>query len=569
MKNLEVAELLRNIAELLEIQEENSFKIRAYEKAALVIENLSEDIGKVWKEGRLEELPGIGEALAEKISEFLEKGRLAYYEKLKKEVPIDMENLGKIPGLGPKTLKKLYRALKIRDVPSLEKAARAGNIRNLPGLGAKAEENILKSLAFSKSATRIPLGFALPHAEEIVARLRPLKDVKRIDIAGSLRRRKDTIGDIDLLVASKNPAAAIGAFASLPLVEQVLAKGDTKSSVRLKEGIQVDMRVIDEKSYGAALLYFTGSKQHNIELRKAAISKGCKLSEYGLFSNRTNALIAGKTEQDLYKSLGLPYIEPELRENEGEIEAARQHKLPRLITERDVRGDLQMHSTWSDGSNTIGEMARAAQEMGHEYICITDHGGNLPIANALKGAQTKDYLKDIEKANNNIRGITVLKGMEANITKDGTIDVPNRILKQMDIVLGSIHSGFKNPKEEMTKRITKAMENEHVDIIAHPTGRLINQRPAYDTDFDALLDTAKSTGTVLEINASPERLDLDASHVRAAVQRGVKLSIGTDAHTAESLKSIRLGVFTARRGWAEKKDVINALPVKGMLAQLK
>ncbi|HIH04857.1 TPA: DNA polymerase/3'-5' exonuclease PolX [Candidatus Woesearchaeota archaeon] len=569
MKNLEVAELLRNIAELLEIQEENSFKIRAYEKAALVIENLSEDIGKVWKEGRLEELPGIGEALAEKISEFLEKGRLAYYEKLKKEVPIDMENLGKIPGLGPKTLKKLYRALKIRDVPSLEKAARAGNIRNLPGLGAKAEENILKSLAFSKSATRIPLGFALPHAEEIVARLRPLKDVKRIDIAGSLRRRKDTIGDIDLLVASKNPAAAIGAFASLPLVEQVLAKGDTKSSVRLKEGIQVDMRVIDEKSYGAALLYFTGSKQHNIELRKAAISKGCKLSEYGLFSNRTNALIAGKTEQDLYESLGLPYIEPELRENEGEIEAARQHKLPRLIMERDVRGDLQMHSTWSDGSNTIGEMARAAQEMGHEYICITDHGGNLPIANALKGAQTKDYLKDIEKANNNIRGITVLKGMEANITKDGTIDVPNRILKQMDIVLGSIHSGFKNPKEEMTKRITKAMENEHVDIIAHPTGRLINQRPAYDTDFDALLDTAKSTGTVLEINASPERLDLDASHVRAAVQRGVKLSIGTDAHTAESLKSIRLGVFTARRGWAEKKDVINALPVKGMLAQLK
>ena len=569
MKNLEVAELLRNIAELLEIQEENSFKIRAYEKAALVIENLSEDIGKVWKEGRLEELPGIGEALAEKISEFLEKGRLAYYEKLKKEVPIDMENLGKIPGLGPKTLKKLYRALKIRDVPSLEKAARAGNIRNLPGLGAKAEENILKSLAFSKSATRIPLGFALPHAEEIVARLRPLKDVKRIDIAGSLRRRKDTIGDIDLLVASKNPAAAIGAFASLPLVEQVLAKGDTKSSVRLKGGIQVDMRVIDEKSYGAALLYFTGSKQHNIELRKAAISKGCKLSEYGLFSNRTNALIAGKTEQDLYESLGLPYIEPELRENEGEIEAARQHKLPRLIMERDVRGDLQMHSTWSDGSNTIGEMARAAQEMGHEYICITDHGGNLPIANALKGAQTKDYLKDIEKANNNIRGITVLKGMEANITKDGTIDVPNRILKQMDIVLGSIHSGFKNPKEEMTKRITKAMENEHVDIIAHPTGRLINQRPAYDTDFYALLDTAKSTGTVLEINASPERLDLDASHVRAAVQRGVKLSIGTDAHTAESLKSIRLGVFTARRGWAEKKDVINALPVKGMLAQLK
>jgi len=569
MKNLEVAELLRNIAELLEIQEENSFKIRAYEKAALVIENLSEDIGKVWKEGRLEELPGIGEALAEKISEFLEKGRLAYYEKLKKEVPIDMENLGKIPGLGPKTLKKLYRALKIRDVPSLEKAARAGNIRNLPGLGAKAEENILKSLAFSKSATRIPLGFALPHAEEIVARLRPLKDVKRIDIAGSLRRRKDTIGDIDLLVASKNPAAAIGAFASLPLVEQVLAKGDTKSSVRLKEGIQVDMRVIDEKSYGAALIYFTGSKQHNIELRKAAISKGCKLSEYGLFSNRTNALIAGKTEQDLYESLGLPYIEPELRENEGEIEAARQHKLPRLIMERDVRGDLQMHSTWSDGSNTIGEMARAAQEMGHEYICITDHGGNLPIANALKGAQTKDYLKDIEKANNNIRGITVLKGMEANITKDGTIDVPNRILKQMDIVLGSIHSGFKNPKEEMTKRITKAMENEHVDIIAHPTGRLINQRPAYDTDFYALLDTAKSTGTVLEINASPERLDLDASHVRAAVQRGVKLSIGTDAHTAESLKSIRLGVFTARRGWAEKKDVINALPVKGMLAQLK
>lgn len=568
MKNLEVAELLRNIAELLELQEENSFKIRAYEKAALVIENLPEDIGSVWKAGKLEELPGIGGGLAEKIGDFLERGRSAYYEKLKKEVPLDMESLGKIPGLGPKTLKKLYRTLKIKDVPSLEKAARAGKIRSIPGLGAKAEENILKSLAFSKSATRTPLGFALPHAEEIVAQLRKLKGARKIDIAGSLRRRKDTIGDIDLLAASKKPAAVISAFTSLPQVEQVLAKGGTKSSVRLKEGIQVDLRVIGEKSYGAALLYFTGSKQHNIELRKLAIARGYKLSEYGLFG-KAGKMAEGKTEQGIYGALGMGYIEPELRENEGEIEAARQRKLPALVTEDDIMGDLQMHSTWSDGSNTIEEMARAAQELGHEYLCITDHGGNLPIANALKAERIKGYIKDIEKTNGRMGNITVLKGIEANITKNGTIDVPNPILKQMDIVLGSVHSGFKNPREEMTRRILKAMENEHVDIISHPTGRLINQRPAYDIDFGAVLDTAKSTGTVLEINASPERLDLDASHVRATVQRGVKLSIGTDAHTTESLKSIRLGVFTARRGWAEKKDVINTLPVKRMLAQLK
>ncbi len=569
MKNQEVAELLRDIARLLEIKDENKFKIRAYEKAALVIGDLSKDIEAVWKEGRLMELPGVGEALAGKISEFLEGGKLAYYEGLKKEIPLDMDALGKIPGLGPKTLKKLYRELRVKDVPSLERAAREGKIRSISGLGAKIEENILKGISFAKSATRIPLGSALLRAEEIVARLRKLEEVERIDITGSLRRRKDTIGDIDLLVISRKPQRVINSFVSLPGVKQVLAKGDTKGSIRLENGTQVDLRVVGKKAHGAALLYFIGSQQHNIALRKLAISKGFKLSEYGLFSKKSGKALAGKNDKGIYHALGLGYIEPELRENEGEIEAAQRHKLPRLVAEQDIRGDLQMHSTWSDGSNTIEGMARAAQALGYEYICITDHGGNLPIANPVDAGRIKEYMGDIDKANNKVEGITVLKGMEVNITKNGSLDVAPSILKELDIVLGSVHSGFKNPGEEMTKRIARAMESEHVDIIAHPTGRLINQREPYEIDFDALLEKAKSTGTILEINASPERLDLDAHHVRAAVRHGVKLSIGTDAHSADGMRSIRLGVFTARRGWAERKDVINTLPVDNMLAHLK
>src|SRR3989338_6940412 len=571
MKNHEVAELLRNIAQLLEIKGELVFKIRAYEKAALVIDNLDEDIEEVWKQGKLDDIPGVGESLTKKIGEFLETGKLEYYEKLKKEVPVNMEELGRVPGLGPKTIMKLYNQLGVKNIKDLEKAAKQKKIENIDGLGPTVEENILKSVEFAKtSGKRFLLGTALDIAEEIKDRLKKLNFVNKVEVAGSLRRRKETIGDIDLLVTTKNPAKVINFFIEMDDVEQVLAQGPTKSSVRLREGIQADLRVLPEKIYGAALLYFTGSKQHNIMLRKIAIKKGMKLSEYGVFDKKTNKLLAGKTEEECYKKLGLRYIEPEIREDEGEIEASFKNKLPKLINYGELKGDLQMHTKWSDGNNTIIEMAEAAKKLGHEYICITDHiGETFKIANSMDEKRIKKQKKEIDEINKKIKNITLLQGGEVNIKDDGSLDLRDNVLKQLDIVLASIHSGFKNPKEKMTARIIKAMENEHVDIIAHPTGRLLNQRPAYEMDFENILEKARQTNTILEINAYPERLDLNDVHVKSAIKSKVKLSIGTDAHEVNELRYYRLGIATARRGWAEKKDIINTYSVKDMLKLLK
>ncbi len=571
MKNPLVAELLRNIARLLEIKGELIFKIRAYEKAALVIENLEEDIEETWKKGRLDDIPGVGEALTEKISEFLKTGKLDYYEKLKKEVPVEVEELGRVEGLGPKTILKLYKKYKIKNLRELEKAAKQGKIQKIAGLGPIVEKNILKSIAFAKTAgKRFLLGHALDIAEEIKSKLEKLKEVDKIEIAGSLRRMKETIGDIDILITSKKPAKVIQGFASLPDVETVLAKGSTKASVRLKEGLQADLRVVDEKIYGAALLYFTGNKQHNILLRKIAMKKGMKLSEYGVFNSRTNRLLAGKTEEECYKKLGLRYIEPEIREDEGEIEAAYKNKLPELIGYNELKSDLQMHTKWSDGNNTILEMALAAKKLGHEFICITDHvGKTLKIANSLDEKRVKKQGKEIEKANKSLKSIPILQGAEVNIMDDGTLDMKDSVLKELDIVLASIHSGFKNPKEKLTKRIIAAMENEHVDIIAHPTGRLISQRPAYEIDFGRILEKAKETKTVLEINAYPERMDLNDINSKAAIKSGVKLSIGTDSHDADQLRNYKLGIAIARRAWAGKKDIINTYSLKDMLKLLK
>jgi len=571
MKNHEVAELLRNIAQLLEIKGELVFKIRAYEKAALVIDNLDEDIKEVWKQGKLDDIPGVGEALTKKIGEFLETGKLDYYEKLKKDVPVDMEELGKVPGLGPKTILKLYKQLNVKNIKELEKAAKQRKIQNIGGLGPTVEENILKSVEFAKtSGKRFLLGAALDIAEEVKGRLKKLNFVNKVEVAGSLRRRKETIGDIDLLVTTKNPAKVINFFIEMDDVEQVLAQGPTKSSVRLREGIQADLRVLPEKIYGAALLYFTGSKQHNIILRKIAIKKRMKLSEYGVFDKKTNKLLAGKTEEDCYKKLGLRYIEPEIREDEGEIEAAMKNKLPELIGYNDLKGDLQMHTKWSDGNNTIMEMALAAKKLGHEYICITDHvGETFKIANSLDEKRVKKQRKEIDEINKKLKNIIMLQGGEVNIRDNGDLDLKNNVLKELDVVLASIHSGFKNPKEKMTKRIIKAMENEHVDIIAHPFGRLINQRPAIEMDFDEVLEKAKETKTVLEINAYPERMDLKDTNVRAAVKHGVKLSIGTDSHDDDQLRNYKLGVAVARRGWAEKKDIINTYSIQDMVRFLK
>ncbi|MBI2134624.1 DNA polymerase/3'-5' exonuclease PolX [Candidatus Woesearchaeota archaeon] len=571
MKNTLVAELLRNIAQLLEIKGELIFKIRAYEKAALVIENLEEDIEEIWKKSKLDDIPGVGEALTEKISEFLKTGKLQYYEKLKKEVPVDMEELGKVQGLGPKTILKLYKKYKIRNLKELEKAAREGKIRKIAGLGPVVEKNILKSVQFAKtSGKRFLLGHALDIAEEIKARLKKLKEADKIEIAGSLRRKKETIGDIDILVTSKKPAKIMDFFASMDDVENVMAKGPTKASVRLKEGLDADLRIIDEKSYGAALLYFTGNKQHNIVLRKIAIKKAMKLSEYGVFNKKTTKLLAGKTEEECYKKLGLRYIEPEIREDEGEIEASLKNKLPKLIGYDELKSDLQMHTKWSDGNNTVLEMAMAAKKLGHEYICITDHvGKTFKIANSLDEKRVKKQRKEIDDVNRKLSGIVVLQGGEVNIMDNGDLDMKDSVLRELDIVLASIHSGFRNPKEKLTRRIVKAMENENVDIIAHPTGRLINERPAYELDFEKILEKANETKTVLEINAYPERMDLNDINVRTALKYGIKLSIGTDSHDADQLRNYKLGIAIARRGWAEKKDIINTYPAKEMLKLLK
>ena len=569
MKNIEVAELLNEIADYLEFADD-TFRVRAYRKAALVIEGLSEDIEQVWKDGRLEELPGIGEGIAKKIDEFLKTGKLKHLDELKKKTPVDMESLGRIEGIGPKTILKLYRELKIKNVAGLEKAAKQGKIQKIEGLGPTVEQNIIKSIEFAKkSKDRVPLGFALGSAEEVTKYLKALKEVQKVSVAGSTRRMKETIGDIDILATSKNPQIVIDFFAKMPNVAQVLAKGPTKSSVRLKEGMQVDLRVLNDNIFGAALLYFTGNKEHNIILRRIAIEKGLKLSEYGLFDSRTNRLVAGRTEEEVYKKLGMDYIEPEMREDEGEIEMAQHHMLPKLIGYNNIKGDLQMHTKWSDGNNTVEEMALAAKKLGHEYICITDHTGKLAIANALDEKRIKGQRKEIDKLNKKLSGIEILQGVEVNITDDGKLDMPDKVLKEMDIVVASIHSGFKNPKEKITRRMVKAIENENVDIIAHPTGRLITKRESYDIDLDAVFDAAKRTNTIMEINSYPERMDLRDSHVRAAVKAGVKLVISTDAHNTDQLHFFKLGIGTARRGWATKNDIINTRKLKDMIRMLK
>jgi len=569
MKNQEVANLLNEIADLLEI-EDVPFKPRAYRKSAQIIENLSEDIEEIWNQDKLEDIPSVGMGISIKISDFLKNGSSSYLKKLKKEVPVNLDELGKVSGLGPRTIMKLYKKLNVKNLKDLEKAAKQGKIRNIEGLGPTVEENILKSIDFAKiSGNRFLLGHAIKIAQELKNKLKKLNEVNKIEIAGSLRRMKETIGDIDILITSKNPKKVMNFFTNMDDVADVLAKGPTKSSVRLKEGMQADLRIMQEKSYGAALLYFTGSKLHNIALRKIAIKHKTKLSEYGIFDNKTNKLLAGKTEQECYKNLHLQYIEPEIREDEGEIEAAQKNKLPKLISYNDLKSDLQMHTKWSDGNNTIMEMALAAKNLGHKYICITDHTGQLKIANALDEKRIKKQRKEIDKANNKLNNFMILQGTEVNIKADGNLDMKNNVLKDLDIVLGSVHSGFKNTKEKITNRVVKAMENENVDIIAHPFGRLINQRPPLELDFEKILEKAKETKTILEINSSPERLDLNDIHVRAAIKFGIKLSLGTDAHDISQLKNYKLGIATARRGWAEKKDIINTYSLKDMLRLLK
>ena len=574
MRNQEIAKIFYKIAIYLEM-EDAPFKPFAYEKAALSLETLADDVEDIYKQGGirdLKEIPGVGESIAEKIAEYLKTGKINDYERFKKKMPVEIEELSAVEGIGPKIIKDLYKRLKIKNLKDLEKAARAGKIRNLPHFGEKTEQNILQGIEFLKRNTgRFLLGEILPKVYEIIENLKNLKEVKKISPAGSVRRMKETIGDVDILITSSNPKKVIDYFISLPDIVKIWGQGPTKASIRLKEGFDVDLRVLPEKQFGSALQYFTGSKEHNIALRKIAIDKGFKLNEYGVFKGKK--MIAGKTEEEVYGVLGLPYIEPELRENTGEIEAALENKLPKLVGYKDIQGDLHVHSDWDGGANSIEEITEAAQEMGYQYIGIADHTKFLRIKHGLNERQLAEQRKEIDKLNSKFYILNskfrVLQGCEANIMADGPIDIEDEALAKLDYVIAGVHSQMKMSKGEMTKRIIKAMENPNVDIISHPTGRIIQKRDEYEIDFDKILEVAKKTGTILEINSFPNRLDLKDSNIRKAVAAGVKLIINTDSHHLDHLRFIKLGISQARRGWAEKKDVVNTQPLEKLLKFFK
>ncbi len=555
MLNKKIALILYEIADILEIQG-IEFKPIAYRRAAQTIESLSKDIKEAYKENKLEELPGIGKHIADKIKEIIETGSLRYYKDLKKKLPIDFEGLMNVEGIGPKKVKLLWKKLGIKNVKDLEKAIEKHKLAKLKGLGEKTEKNILEGIDFAKkSKGRMLLSEAMYIAESIIKKL---KDVKKINYAGSIRRGKETIGDIDILCCSNNKNI-MEEFVNLDIVKDVIAKGTTRSAIVTKDNVHVDLRLLDEKTYGAALLYFTGSKEHNIELRKIAINKKWKLSEYGLFKG--DRLIAGKTEEEIYKKLGLGYIEPELRENNGEIEASRRNKLPNLVKLEDIKSDLQMHSDYSDGNNTIKEMAEKCIKLGYKYMLVTDHTGKLKIANSLDERRAENYFKEIDRLNKNFKNFRIFKGAEVDIKENGDIGISDKFLKKFDVIVASIHSAFKKSKEEQTKRLLKAMDNKYIKIIGHLTGRLINERKSIEVDIDKIFKKARENNIVLEINAFPNRLDLNDANVREAIKNGCKLSLGTDAHSAEQLDFMKFGVITAKRGWAEKKDIVNCYDV--------
>jgi DNA polymerase (family 10) len=562
-KNTDIAEIFYEMADLLEMQGVE-WKPRAYRNAARSIE-AADDVEKIYKEGGKKSvlgLPGVGEGIAKKIIEFIETGKIKEFDTLTKKLPGGVHDMMHIMGVGPKKAWRLYKELKIKSVSELEKSARAGRLRKLRGFGPKSEEDILKGIeTLKKGQTRMPLGKAWLLGQEIIARLKKLKGVKRVEPSGSLRRRKETIGDIDVLVISASPEKVMDAFTTMPNVERVLAKGVTKSAVFLREGISADVRVLKPKSFGAALQYFTGNKEHNIACRQLAIKNGWKLNEYGLFKG--NNLIAGRTEEEIYKKLGLRLMPPELRENMGEIEAAKANKLPELISYNAIRGDLHTHSGWSDGANTIEEMIQAAIRMGYEYIALTDHSKSEHVAHGMEEKRLLKYIAEVNKLKKKHAGrINVLAGSEVSIMADGSLDYADKYLKQLDWVVASVHSRFKQPGFEMTKRICTALENEHVSALGHPTGRLIGSREPYEVDLGKVFAAAKANRVALEINAFPSRLDLKDVHIKAAVEQGVKLVIDTDAHDANHLKLIEFGIAQARRGWAEAKDVVNTLPWK-------
>ena len=562
--------MFNDIADMLEIKDDSPFRITAYRRAARALEEMGEDIAAVIARGSKEVLriPGIGRGTAEKIQEFLERGTCTYYEELRASLPTGITTLMSVPEVGPKTALMLNEKLGIGTIDELEQAAKEGRVRALPRMGAKTEENIIRGIALiRRTKERQPIGRVLPLAQEIFDALRALKEVKEVALAGSLRRMRDNIGDIDLVATSDRPERVMDTFVGLPRVKQVLAKGPTKSSVLLDSGVQADVRVVDRASFGAALQYFTGSKDHNVKVRERAVRQGLKINEYGVFRVKDDKRLAGRTEEEVYKVIGLPWIPPEIRENQGEVELAEKGKLPRLIALEDIRGDLQMHTRWSDGSEPVEQMAKVAKERGYEYIAITDHSQSLKFVGGVPVEELRANAKTCQKVSDKI-GIAVLMGSECDVLPDGRLDYPDEVLAHLDVVVASVHTRLKMSRDEMTARLIRAMEHPHVDIIGHPTGRLLGQREAYEVDMERLVDAAARTGTVLEINASPDRLDLNDVHARLARERGVTLVISTDAHSRYELRFMEYGIGVARRAWLEPKDVLNTLPLKELRAHL-
>ena len=570
LKNKEIAQKLRLIAKYLEMKDVD-YKPFAYERAADSIMALDRSATSIYEEeGRegIEKISGVGKAIADKLEELILTGEIEHLQKLKDKLPVDLENLLRVEGLGPKSIKKLYDNLEVVDLKTLKEKAQDGSVASLDGFGEKTQQNVLEAIQFlEKDEGKWSLGEVLPIAEEIYTKLESLEEVKRISFAGSLRRKKEVVGDVDILVSASKTEKVMNTFTSFESVEKVLGQGETKSSIRLREGFDVDLRVVNMKSFGSALQYFTGSKSHNIKVRKIAISDEMKLNEYGLFKDGKK--IAGKTEEGIYSKLGMSYTPPEIRENRGEVEEALKGRDFNLCELEDIKGDLHTHTTWTGGSQTVKEMALAAAEMGYEYIGIADHTKYLQIENGLDEKELKEQREEIKKVNQKLKeegvNIAVLQGCEANILKDGSLDITDEALSQLDYVIAGIHSHFKLPKEEMTERLIKAIKNPEVDIISHPTGRLIKKRESLSLDVEKIIDAANKEGVVLEINSSPHRLDLSDRYIKRCVENEQLLAINSDAHHKDQLKNIEFGVGQARRGWAESGDILNSKNLKELL----
>ncbi|OGS21788.1 MAG: hypothetical protein A2252_06580 [Elusimicrobia bacterium RIFOXYA2_FULL_39_19] len=573
MKNQEIADIFYQTAELLSLNAENPFRIRAYEKAAETIESLPESIETILQENRLKKIPGIGEATAEKIKEYIETGKMKYFEDLKKEYPEGILEIMHVPGVGPKKARIIFDKLKIADIKELKTAALEGKLQNLPGFGAKTEQNILKGIALKQSIKgRTLLYNANLVAEAIILQLIKLKEIKNISPAGSLRRKKETVGDIDILctVEKGKEHHVIEKFNSLSAPEKVQAKGTTKASIITEENQQVDLRVVEPVSFGAALQYFTGSKEHNIALREIAAKKGYILNEYGLFKTKNKKTpVAGKTETEIYEALGLQFIPPELREDRGEIESAQNKTIPKLIEEKDIRGDTHLHTRYSDGANTVEEVAQKAIALGYEWIIICDHSQSLKIANGVSITDLRRKLDEIYNYNAKYGDIKIIAGQEVDILADGSLDYPDEILKNLDFVNVSIHTGFKETEKQITDRVLRAFDNKYVHSLSHPTGRLIGKRAAYAIDMDKVLNKAKENGIFLEINSYPERLDLTDIYCKKAKDMDIKIVIGTDAHKVIHMDYMHLGINVARRGWLTKDDVLNTISYNELMKSLK